>query len=390
MEDKIITPSGAVSLDDIVEMIEAKKCILFLGPKIYSSKDGNTIEKRIFEHLKEDNLFNAYYEEDGLFLFRDPIQKSRAIKSIAKTYQLLPPETVALFKKIIQIPFEIIVSLMPDKGLFNQAQKEGFGFQFSYYYKNRAPRSLDYDLMEVPLIYNFLGSFSEHESLVLTYNDFYDFLGSLFKEKSMDQKLKKELLDAESYIFLGFPFEKWYMRVLLRILSLHDVNTTRFIRIATGKHLAETVQSMYREELRIAFVPEKIGEFIETIFQKCQSSGILRQPQKLDRLRKLAPSLNMESVISKISIADYEGAMAILSSFVDTLDKKNNLTQSFKNRLVVEQSKYHQLKADKLSGVVSKQEMDIDQNRITRNLLELIKDIRNFSSKITELPGSSP
>ncbi|MGZ4957222.1 MAG: CHAT domain-containing protein [Methylobacter sp.] len=73
--------------------------------------------------------------------------------------------------------------------------------------------------VECPIVYHLYGSFDEPNSLVLTEEDYFDFLISWGKHKaSVPDYLQRVLADSD-LLFLGFHFDDWDLRVLFRILQ---------------------------------------------------------------------------------------------------------------------------------------------------------------------------
>ena len=78
------------------------------------------------------------------------------------------------------------------------------------------PESVDPSAQE-PVIYHPFGIFGRWESLVLTEDDFLDFLIASSTYKLMPRVVASTLTES-SLIFLGFPLEDWAFRVLFRMI----------------------------------------------------------------------------------------------------------------------------------------------------------------------------
>lgn len=85
-----------------------------------------------------------------------------------------------------------------------------------------------------PLVWHFLGQFSEDESVVITEDNYFDFLIGL--NKNLIPGYLTSALTNSSLLFLGFQIDDWTFRVLLRyILSLPGV-------VLSKKHIHVAVQ----------------------------------------------------------------------------------------------------------------------------------------------------
>jgi hypothetical protein len=71
---------------------------------------------------------------------------------------------------------------------------------------------------ERPLIYHLLGTFDEPESLVLTEDDFFDFLIGVTRNQALVPKVVRRRLSDSALMFVGFGLDEWDFRVVYRSL----------------------------------------------------------------------------------------------------------------------------------------------------------------------------
>ena len=71
---------------------------------------------------------------------------------------------------------------------------------------------------ERPLIYHLLGTFDEPESLVLTEDDYFDFLIGVTRNQDLVPKVVRRQLSDSALMFVGFRLDEWDFRVLYRSL----------------------------------------------------------------------------------------------------------------------------------------------------------------------------
>lgn len=88
----------------------------------------------------------------------------------------------------------------------------------------KAPRSADEDAIAVPtvhtpLVYHVFGAFGakSDEGLVLTEDDYFDYLITTSAAKLMPPEVESALVD-NSLLFLGFRLTDWHFRVLFRLM----------------------------------------------------------------------------------------------------------------------------------------------------------------------------
>jgi CHAT domain-containing protein/SIR2-like protein len=72
--------------------------------------------------------------------------------------------------------------------------------------------------LERPLIYHLLGTFDEPESLVLTEDDYFDFLIGVTRNQDLVPNVVLRRLSDSALMFVGFRLDEWDFRVLYRSL----------------------------------------------------------------------------------------------------------------------------------------------------------------------------
>ena len=70
---------------------------------------------------------------------------------------------------------------------------------------------------QTPLVYHVFGTFASRNSLVLTEDDFFDYLIAMSTYKLMPTVVRGSLMQS-SLIFLGFQLDDWTFRVLFRLI----------------------------------------------------------------------------------------------------------------------------------------------------------------------------
>ena len=197
------SPITTFDWEDVLDALEDEKCILFLGPGAFRSVDGSTLEAQLHRELDASNpdhpLIRTFYEDEGFFLFREDRFKRKVIRRIRRFYEQPQGTTEALLSKVARIPFHIIFSLTPDGLLPRAFDQLHLPYVHDFYYKNHKPKDYIEPRAEKPLLYNMLGYVEEYDSLVLTHNDLFDYLHSIFAGKSMQPELRQQLKQAHSY-----------------------------------------------------------------------------------------------------------------------------------------------------------------------------------------------
>lgn len=105
------------------------------------------------------------------------------------------------------------------------------------------------------------GHLGEHDSLVVTEDDYLDFLVNIWKDRARIPPRIEKALTGSSLLFIGYALSDWTFRVLFRGL----VNATE----AGGRRVSVTVQlSRLEDDAPVAkrLQVEKYQEYLEQYF----------------------------------------------------------------------------------------------------------------------------
>lgn len=352
-----------VSWDAILQSIAEERCILCIGPGLYTEL-GVTLESRLADFLraKSEQLRIRVYD-DGWFHYRSGANSILPNLEVKNFYKQSFPRAQTLMSTIANINFHLIISLLPDYRLRNTFEELKIPHHFDAYIKKKPfdPRTIR-PSAQLPLIYNLMGELNQRESMVLTHDDFYDYLESIFQGSSISPVLKNEIIQADNFIFLGLPFDRWYMHLFLRFLEQH--RNKDLLKYALTEVEDEYVQTQCNEQFNITFVPFKFEQFLEELSQKCTEAGLSRKfpttpaQETLSLFRKEIANDNLENVVNDFLsfVADYK------ESCSDLLDEG----------LLISGSIEHLNKQQRLN-IIDYQEYGKDRARIRYGLLELMK-----------------
>ena len=223
---------------DIARSIPKGRTILVLGPDAIPFFPSG---KEISEDLPEEPSFSQiyrmnireklngkithYYQRDNLFLFASPDAKREAMESIEDTIffnEWLPDSE--LIRKIVAIPFPVILNFNPDKYVYEAFVKLFREPQFDYFTTRHKSGShgvnFDPDGHQHPLVYNVCGSVMDAlDSVILDHYDLFSLLKAMLNDTGVPEKLTAKLESANRFILLGFDLERWYFQVFLHYLN---------------------------------------------------------------------------------------------------------------------------------------------------------------------------
>ena len=372
------SPLSTVDWDDILETLEAQKCVLFIGSGAFDAPGGGDIDHAFCEYLDSQNADHPHirmHNPGGFFLFKKSRFRRKVVAEMKTFYNQSFPETESFFSKIARMPFSMIVTLTPDNILTRTFDMKGLDYQADFYYRNqKASDQFEKPTTNKPLIYNLLGNIEEPNSLVLTHSDFFDYLQSVFKDISMNEDLKDELEDMERYIFLGLPFEKWYFQLLLRVLSLHSDKLKEIERLALKKFENPFLHKLYTEEFKMEFFPASSQEFINEMYRQCEQEDLLKPLPKIDP--KLANMPDASRAELQEMVANGRTKKAIIHLKI-TLSKQKMTQKQAYNDILVLSNRFNLLSQREMRGTIDSRDFSVENNQIIEQLLDLITTTQN-------------
>ena len=278
-----------IDLQDLYEELLQDKVVVCLGPELYTAPGGATLEESMAHYLREreEHLGIRVYD-NGWYHHKENASPRRVHKAIRDFYSGITPHSTELLQKLVDLPFHLYLSMTPDWKLkeFFKVGDQIIPVQEAYYDLDVTHENNPYGefpTKEFPLMYNLLGSTGKESTLVYTYDAFYDFLNSTFENMGMDPELKKSILEAEFYFFLGVPFDNWYVHLFMRVLEQHG-NPRRRSRKAekyASNHFLENEGHLYehcKDQYKLEFLSRENGmvTFIDGFYNFCREAGALR------------------------------------------------------------------------------------------------------------------
>ena len=256
-----------INWDILLHELESGKCILCVGPDVYSKAEGVRLEQKLADTLrqKSDALGIRVYD-DGWFHYlkeRDELATWFSIKQFYETQ--LPPDSDTLFQGIAALPFHLILNFTPDYRLREAFVTSGKPFEFDCLNKTENCKKADVEpTIAKPLLFNMLGEIKEKESLIMTYDDLFGYMEAIFDKKRLPKNVKDKLEQASHFIFLGIPLDKWYFHLFMRVLNMHK-DTTKTKRFAATYSANSANATFSEEQYTLTFVQEDIVAFADLL-----------------------------------------------------------------------------------------------------------------------------
>ena len=262
----------------------------------------------------------------------------------------------------------LIISLSPDLLLKKVMEQNQIPHQFDYYRKYENPKKLEKPSKEIPLIYNLFGSVEDDESMIFTYDDMFEFLFAIAGNYQLPQELKNELKTAKNFVLLGFKFEKWYVKLILRLFNLHS---GKFLRYASKSidEIQPDTKELYESHFRINFVENNLTEFTNKIYEISKIEGILRDLGSGEEEVSL-----VESIRKNIENDELEIAFKRLGDLLDGNEEE------LSNDVSLLASSFRRLKRRMDKKTISDDNAETKMNQIVNALLEIVEEVKDLEN----------
>jgi hypothetical protein len=351
----------------LIDEIREGECVLLLGPDIVWVEGVPFMQKMrdlIYAAHREDGtqeediVFN--FKRDGLFLFAEKENKHDVQYELRSCLnQQQPPD---LYRQIACIPFHLIISVNPDH--FMPMAYDDLGVKHDFAYFNHAVPEENTPLEEPtskrPLVYNLCGSHRKPASMVLDYDDLFRLIKGIMSEKGLPVKLRRKLEDANTFLFLGFHFEKWYTQLLLRLLS-GDKNPRKFAIDTVLED--EQTNTFLIKQFKIEFKKPE-DDFFQTLFRACQ--------KEVDFLRgngAVETEITPEAIVRWLESGQTERGIKALRSLMAGTE--------FAEDLILLSNRYNRWKEKSANKTADSRDLEVEYNQIVKSLIGIVQSIHS-------------
>ena len=356
--------------DAIVQGINDRQCVLCLGSGIYSlANDQPPFLQRLEAYLRENqDMLRIRVQENGWFHLQPGGSDGPAYQAVRSFYKKIPAESTSILEKLARLQLHLLLSLNPDHHLQQAFEQQGLPHRFDAYVRNQPDRSAEPPTAELPLVYNMVGELNKRNSLVLTFDDFYDYLESVFKGNSMSGMLKNNILDAQYFLFIGIPFDQWFVHLFMRILRQHKERSTKF---AAGRPLQPKDLESCAEQYNIRFINSGIIHFVDELYQRCETVGLVKKPSQSNNENQA------ENLFEQLT------SWTIQNDFKRLVNRLKEVLRG-----VGEAGKPHLIKVLQLAGrhrdieeqvnmgIIRYEDQTIEMNKLRKDFLETIQGLK--------------
>ena len=355
--------ADAIDWDDLMDDIRQQLCVLFIGPDVVQVA-GQPLHQSVRNYLKEQcrpGEIVQDYQRDGFFLFKDGPAKTRARRLYNRFFDKNPVDE-SIFKRILEIPFHVVISINADTLLDDVAYKYGVPHRFDYFRsRSRATEEVEAPTAATPLFYNLCGCKSQDDSLLLDYEDLYQLLQSALGTPGLPQKLMETLASARTFLFLGFQFDKWHTQLLMRLLQggRSDVSS----KVLTTQFPDEDTSTFLIRQFNIEFLGNE-ADFFEDLYRHCQQEKILR---------RLADPLGPEAteIVRCVQNNQLDQALEMLFQQAGQLGK-----EEVRQSATLLMSRFRRWQEENDKGKMDSRDAAVERNRIVDAISQFTKQLQ--------------
>lgn len=369
--------SSNINLDYLIKSIQANRCILCIGPDFFSDHTGKRQESQLAHFLreKEDALQIRVYD-DGWFHSKGE-SEVEAWQRVREFYEQPNERGETLLKKIVQIPFHLVLSFTPDYRIRDAFK--GLGGHFFSFNKYEPLIIAGEPTNAQPAVINLLGELNNRNSLVLTQSDYYQFLKAIFEKKFLPELIKDQIAKAEYIIFLGMSLDKWYLQLFMQLLKEFDrQKMTPSRKFSTDSFLDQATIVNCEEQFRILFDINDAEVFIHTLHQKCdQGENILRlKPQKesakLDDQPTGLSMIHIQNWLKYIAEDNIEKTLSEMALYLNALNSPDLIRE-----ITLLNSRFNNIKNSFRQGLITRSEESTGRTNIANALIDMVQSVNN-------------
>lgn len=268
----------------LIRMIQNDACILLLGPGVAfdpQDRDSTPLSAKLTQVLAEqlDDSHKAVGEGHLAYiaqLYQRENDRVSLELEVEDFYRNCTGRTTEVHRRLAALPISHCIDLTP-AGLMANAYAEVGKTPIKDFYGSG--KGLAISLLNItpehPLVYELFGSLADSASLLLTENDLLDFLVNVAKgTPSLPKELTSRFSDSKtSFLFLGFGFQHWYLRILLHVLKAASDRKNLSLALedaAFFKHPEQPQTALfYSEQHRIQFRYASWQAFANELSQRC-------------------------------------------------------------------------------------------------------------------------
>lgn len=285
-------------LETLSRRISQGLCILFIGPGALRTKDGipvnNAFALSLAAELRDLGIyFDPAASKNMPYMIQCYIngkneksgKKTLKIVDLREKYKKFmesAPIDYSLYETLASIPFSLVINTNYDDKFFqlfkSRQEKNKRKVEFDIYdFSNKntviGENKPKEDEPDRSLVYNLFGLCSEKtlNSMILTEAEFVRYIGKIHQPNTSIPLEITNFIDENKYCcFLGFDFDQWYLKVLVRALwsgTAHDGenNLSQPDTLALGLPSYNATTFFYQDTYKFSFINNDLNSFVKKL-----------------------------------------------------------------------------------------------------------------------------
>jgi len=278
--------------DKLLYGIERGECILFLGPELpIEAPDGprevpeRSLASRLLAGLDDPGMAGFDPKPSDLawiaqrFVARE--DEVGLEMQLGQWHQEWLDRASTLHDDLAALPFRLIVTSgldpLMERALRRAGKVPAVG---RYHYRGRNEELLPEPSIASPVLFHLYGLVNEPASVVLTELQLLDFLARLIaRDPPLPNDLNAALTHGRLFLFLGFGFKQWYLRILFHVLKVLRPDSRGFALEALEATAAEENSKrdpavfFYRDNFKMDLIRLDPVEFVKELRARYVASG---------------------------------------------------------------------------------------------------------------------
>ncbi len=283
--------------NDLLISIELNECILILGPNIAVPTGSDAppepltqqFARQLAQMLPAEKINDPANLSHVTEVYIRETNNLTRFKGLLQAFYKREREPVPALEHLTHLPFRLIINAAPDDLLGQAYLKRHTHFKSMLYNFDHSGEQDDpqYDNDDpTPFIYNLFGNYTVPGSVVLTESQQVEFVQQIIqKEHKIPNSIQAVFRESKNYLFLGFDFSDWYLRLLLSALNPKDeAKIPISFALQNGSApLSPTAEVFFGRRFKIGFFDLSIEAFTAELrrrWEQKNSAGQIAQPPK--------------------------------------------------------------------------------------------------------------
>ena len=331
-----------------------------IGPHILGEESMN---EELVEHLSKQSILDIEQDVDHFFIFKNRSTRTFFYSEFKKYHRThSKPENIHF--QLAQLPAHLFVSITPDTRLKQSFEAKGISFDFQFYNKKQNSKDVAVPSKNCPLIYNLFGSVEEEDSLILTHDDLFEFLFSILgSDHHLPRELRRMLMDSKVFLFLGFDFEKWYLKLLLRMFEIHLKPLPVVVGGSVGVN--ERTKNFYIQNFEMQFIDLDAEELIHHLFDH------YRDLTELRKTHEHSTNPMIDEVRKQMREDKIEESLEMLEDYLE------DYSEILFDRVILLSGRHARFMRRRNMGTMREADISVELNQIREGVLDILKELQN-------------